>query len=68
MDDEKEIPLKVIASFSASRFALPSIPLIVLYSLVRSVFWSMVSTKSPFFPFVHTYMIMDVFIQSWQLR
>ena len=38
--------LKVIASFSASRFALPSIPSIVLHSLVRSVFWSMVSTKS----------------------
>ena len=46
LDDENEIPLKVIASFSAPRFALPSIPLIVLHSLVRSVFWSMVSTKS----------------------
>ena len=46
LDDENEIPLKVIASFSASRFALPSIPLIVLHSLVRSVFWSMLSTKS----------------------
>ena len=46
LDDENEIPLKVIASFSASHFALLSIPLIVLHSLVRSVFWSMVSTKS----------------------
>ena len=46
LDDENEIPLKVIASFSASRFALPSIPLIVLHSLVTSVFWSKVSTKS----------------------
>ena len=45
-DDENEIPLKVIASFSASRLALPSIPLIVLHILVRSVLWSMVSTKS----------------------
>ena len=45
LDDENEIPLKVIASFSASRSSLPSIPLIVFYSLVRSVFWSMVSTK-----------------------
>ena len=45
LDDENEIPLKVIVSFSASRFALPSIPLIVLHSLVTSVFWSMVSTK-----------------------
>ena len=44
LDDENEIPLKVIASFS--RFALPSIPLIVLHSLVTSVFWSMASTKS----------------------
>ena len=44
--DENEIPLKVMASFSASRFDLPSIPLIVLHSLVRSVFWSMISTKS----------------------
>ena len=46
LDDENEILLKVIASFSAVRFALPSIPLIVLYSLVRSVFRSMFSTKS----------------------
>ena len=46
LDDENEIPLKVIASFPASCFALPSIPLIVLHSLVASVFWSMVSTKS----------------------
>ena len=46
LDDENDIPLKVIASFSASRFALPSIPLIVLHSLVTSVFWSKVSTKS----------------------
>ena len=46
LDDEKKIPLKVIASFSGLRFVLPSIPLIVLHSLVRSVFWSIVSTKS----------------------
>ena len=51
LDDENEIPLKLIASFSASRFALSSFPLIVLHSLVRSVFCSMVSTKSlHFFP------------------
>ena len=69
LDDENEIPLKVIASFSASRFALPSIPLIVLHSLVRSVFWSMVSTKSlHFLPFVHTDAVLDGFIQSWQFR
>ena len=46
LDDDNEIPLTVIVSFSASRFALPSVPLIVLDSLVRSVFWSMVLTKS----------------------
>ena len=46
LDDENEIPLKVIVSFSAVRFALPSIPLIVLHSLVSSVLWSMFSTKS----------------------
>ena len=66
LDDKKELPLNVIASFSASRFALPSIPLIVLHSLVRSVFWSMVSTKSQFFPFVHANAVLDVFIQSWK--
>ena len=46
VDDENEIPLKEIASFSAVRFALPSIPLIVLHSLVISVLWSMFSNKS----------------------
>ena len=46
LDDENEIPLKVIALFSASRFALTSIPLIVLHSLATSVFWSKVSAKS----------------------
>ena len=45
LDNDNEIPLKVIASFSASRFVLPLIPLIVLHSLVTSVFWSMVSIK-----------------------
>ena len=46
VDDENEIPLTEIASFSAVRFALPSIPLIVLHSLVISALWSMFSTKS----------------------
>ena len=45
LDDKNEIPLKVIASFSAVRFALNSIPLIVLHRLVRFVFWSMFSNK-----------------------
>ena len=45
LDDESELPLKAIASFSASRFALPSIPLMVLLSLVTSVFSSKIPTK-----------------------
>ena len=56
LDDENEIPLKVIASFSASHFALPSIPLIILHNLVTSVFWSKVSTKSLHFCFLCAYM------------
>ena len=40
LDDENELSLKIIASFSASRFALSSIPLMVLHSLVTSVFCS----------------------------
>ena len=46
VDDENKILLKKIASFSAVYFALPSIPLIVLHSLVIFVLWSMFSTKS----------------------
>ena len=49
VDDENEIPLKEIASFSAVHFALPSIPLIVLHSLVISVLWSMFSTNLSIF-------------------
>ena len=60
LDDENEIPLKVIASFSASRFALPSIPLIVLHSLVTSVFWSIVSTKSIHFCRLCTQMVYSI--------
>ena len=51
LDDEIKLPFKVIASFSASRFVLPSIPLMVLHSLVTSVFWSRVSTKYQLFSF-----------------
>ena len=56
LDDENEIPLKAISSFSAVCFVLPSIPLIVLHSLVRYVFWSMVSTQSLHFGRLCTYM------------
>ena len=45
LDDKNMLPLKVIASFSASRFVLPAIPLMVFHSLVTIVFWSKVSTK-----------------------
>ena len=57
LDDENEIPLKVIASFSASRFALPSIPLIVgdICLLVQCL-----NRISPFLPLV----CVDVIIQS----
>ena len=46
LDEDNKLPLKVIASFPASYFALPSIHLMVLHSLVTSVFWSKVLTKS----------------------
>ena len=46
LDDENQIPLKVFASLSALHFALPSIPFIVLHTLVRCTLLSMVSTKS----------------------
>ena len=62
LDDENELPFKVIASFSTSCFALSPIRLIFLHSLVRSVFWSMVSTKTPFFPFMHADAVLDGFI------
>ena len=42
LDDEYEIPLKVIDSFSTVHFSLPSSTLIVLHNLVRYDFWSMV--------------------------
>ena len=41
LGDGNELPLEVITLFSASR----SILLVVIHSLVRSVFWSMASTK-----------------------
>ena len=64
LDDENEIPLKVIASFSASRFALPSIHLIVLHIFVTSVFWSKVSNKiSPCLPYVCVDVVLNVIIQ-----
>ena len=49
LDDENELPLKVSATFSDSGFAPTSFPLMVLHSLVTSVFWCKVSTKSLMF-------------------
>ena len=65
LDDENEISLKAISLFSALHFALPSIPFIVLHSLVRSVFWSMVSTKSLNLFSLYTQMRFWV---AWQFR
>ena len=62
LDDENELPLKVIDSFSASGFALPSILLMVLHILVTSVFWSKVSKISQFLPFVCVDAVLDVII------
>ena len=64
LDYENEIHLKVIDLFCAVRFALLSIPLIVLHSVVKSVFWSMFSTNSQFLRFMCTDAFLDVFIQS----
>ena len=69
LDDENELTLKVITSFSASHFALSSIPVMVRHSLVTSVFRSKVSSKSlHFLPFVCVDMVLDVIIQSWQFK
>ena len=68
LDDENEIPLKVIASFSASRFALPSIPLIVLHSLVTCLLVQGLNKIPPLLPFVCVDAVLDVIIQSWQFR
>ena len=68
LDDENELPLKVIASLSASCFA-PPIPFKVIHSMVTSVFWSKVSTKAIYFcTFVYVDTVLDVLIQSWQFK
>ena len=41
-----DLPVNVMPSFSAVCLDLPSIPLVVLHSLVLSVLWSMLSTNS----------------------
>ena len=51
LDDKNELQLMVMATFSASCFALPSIPLMVLHSLVTSVFWSRSQQHSLMFAF-----------------
>ena len=69
LDDENEIILNVIASFSASRFFSAinffySSPQLGQVCLLVHGF----NKVSSFFPFVHTYTVLDVFIQSWQFR
>ena len=69
LDDENEIMLKVIASFSASCFALPSIPLKSSPQLGQVCLLVHGFNKvSQFLPFVHTYTVLDSFIQYWQFR
>ena len=69
LDDENEIPLKVKASFSASRFALPSIPFNSSPQLGHVCLLVHGFNKvSPFLPFVCTDAVLDGFIQSWQVR
>ena len=63
LDDENEIPLKVIASFSAvNSFDIsPQLGKIcVLLHVLNRI--------SPFLPFMLTDVFLDVFIQSWQFR
>ena len=67
--DGDEIPLKVIATFSASRFAarinsFNSSPQLGHVCLLVHGF----NKVSPFLPFVHTDTVLDVFIHSWQFR
>ena len=70
LDDENELLLKVIASFSASRFALPSIPLMMLHGLVTDIYLLVqgLNKISQFLPFVWVDAVLDVIIQSWQFR
>ena len=65
LDDENEILLKIIISFSAVHFALPSIPSIVakICLLVRGL-----NKISKFLPFMSTDVFLDVFIKCWQFR
>ena len=63
LDDENEIPLKVIASFSAIN-SFNSYPQLGHVCLLIHGF----NKVSPFFPFVHTDAGLDGLIQSWQFR
>ena len=63
LDDEHEIPLKVIASFSTINSFNSSPQLGQVCLLVHGF-----KKVSPLFLFVHTYTVLDVFIQSWQFR
>ena len=63
LDDENEIPLKVIASFSAIN-SFNSSPQLGQVCLLDHGF----NKVSPFFPSVYTDTVLDGFIQSWQVR
>ena len=67
LDDENEIPLNVIASFSVVRFALlsnffDSSPQLCKICLLGHGLHKI----SQFFPFMYMGAFLDVFIQSWQ--
>ena len=68
LDDENEIPFKVIVSFSALRFALPLIPFNSSSQLGQVCLLVHGFNKVSIFPFMHTDTVQHVFIQSWQFR
>ena len=63
LDDGNEIPLNIIASFSAIN-SLNSSPQLGQVCLLDHGF----NKVSQFFLFVHTYTVLEGFIQSWQFR
>ena len=63
LDNENELPLMVIASFSAIN-SFNSFPQLMYVFLFVHGF----NKVSQFFPFVHADAVLDVFIQFWQFR
>ena len=61
LDNKNKIPLKVITSFSAVHFAMPSSS----PQLGKIYFGSMVTKSLNFLPFMYADVFLGVFIQSW---